>query len=139
MPLVLEQEGVFLQLASGEMDGKTGPIQTFTPITSFFGTVKKGTRIQITAKEGYWTLLYLVKGNISIDMESAEKYQLLVFEKENEDIIICAEEDSILLFLSAEPIEEPIAAKDNFVMNSMEEIEEAMADAAAGKFGRLTY
>lgn len=118
---------------------KTGPIQTFTPITSFFGTVKKGTRIQITAKEGYWTLLYLVKGNINIDMESAEKYQLVVFEKENEDIIICAEEDSTLLFLSAEPIEEPIAAKDNFVMNSMEEIEEAMADAAAGKFGRLTY
>lgn len=84
-------------------------------------------------------MLYLVKGNISIDMESAEKYQLVVFEKENEDIIICAEEDSTLLFLSAEPIEEPIAAKDNFVMNSMEEIEEAMADAAAGKFGRLTY
>lgn len=84
-------------------------------------------------------MLYLVKGNINIDMESAEKYQLVVFEKENEDIIICAEEDSTLLFLSAEPIEEPIAAKDNFVMNSMEEIEEAMADAAAGKFGRLTY
>lgn len=139
MPLVLQQEGVHLQLASGEFDGKTGPIQTFTPITSFFGTIKKGNRIQIAAKEGYWSLLYLIKGNINIDMESVEAHHLVVFEKENEDIIVCAEEDATILFLSAKPIEEPIAAKDNFVMNNMDEINQAMADAAAGKFGTLSY
>lgn len=139
MPLVLEQEGVHLQLASGEFDGKTGPIQTFTPITSFFGTIKKGNRIQISATEGYWSLLYLIKGNINIDMESVEAHQLVVFEKENDDIIVCAEEDATILFLSAKPIEEPIAAKENFVMNNMDEIDQAMADAAAGKFGTLSY
>jgi redox-sensitive bicupin YhaK (pirin superfamily) len=44
-----------------------------------------------------------------------------------------------LLFLSAEPIDEPVAAKDNFVMNSQEETDQAIADYKNGLFGTLSY
>jgi redox-sensitive bicupin YhaK (pirin superfamily) len=45
--------------------------------------------------------------------------------------------DSVVLFLSGEPLEEPIAHYGPFVMNTPEEIHQAVADFNNGKFGRL--
>jgi redox-sensitive bicupin YhaK (pirin superfamily) len=95
--------------------------------------------VQIAATPGYWTLLYVVKGCLSVNQETVNQYNLVVFEKENEEIILSAEEDTQILFLSAEPIDEPVAAKDNFVMNTTEEIEQAMADYKSGVFGSLAF
>lgn len=136
-PPVLQQEGVNLRLASGSYEDKTGPLKSYTPIISVVGEIRKGKRVQFMATPGYWTLLYVVKGTITINCETVSPYNLIVFEKENEEIIITAEEDVQVLFLSAEPINEPVAAKDNFVMNTQEEIEQAMEDYKNGVFGSL--
>ncbi|OOQ59984.1 hypothetical protein BC343_27735 [Mucilaginibacter pedocola] len=138
-PLVLEQEGVNLRLVSGEFDGKTGPIKSITPVISVVGEIGMGKTVQFNATAGYWTLLYIAKGSISINQETIPQYNLIVFEKDNEEIILTAEDDTQILFLSAEPIEEPVAAKDNFVMNTAEEINQAMADYANGAFGSLAF
>ncbi|MES1160933.1 MAG: pirin-like C-terminal cupin domain-containing protein, partial [Bacteroidota bacterium] len=139
LPVVLSQEGVQLRLASGEYDGKQGPLRSFTPVISLIGEIEKGRRVQLTATPGYWTLLYVVKGDINVNGESVPAYHLIVFEKDNEEIILSAGSDSQILFLSAEPIDEPVAAKDNFVMNTKEEIDQALEDAKKGVFGRLNY
>jgi redox-sensitive bicupin YhaK (pirin superfamily) len=139
LPYVLPQEGVHLRLASGEFDGLTGPIKTHTPVVSVVGEIEKGKRVQLTATPGYWTLLYVIKGRICVNQESVLPQHLIVFEKENDEIIIIAEEDAQVLFLSAEPIDEPVAAKDNFVMNTQEETEQAIADYKNGVFGILSY
>ena len=138
-PQVFQQEGVDLRLASGEYDGKTGPLKSFTPIISIVGKMKKGKQVQFTAIPGYWTLLYVAKGTIHVNGETVAQHHLIVFEKENEEIIVTAEEDAQLLFLSADPINEPVAAKDNFVMNTREEVEQAIADYKNGVFGSLNY
>lgn len=134
-PRVLEQEGVNLRLASGSYDGWTGPLKSFTPVISISGTIDKGRRVQFTATPGYWTLLYIIKGAVTVNCEKIDPYQLIVFEKDNDELIVTAETDARLLFLSAEPLEEPIAAKDNFVMNSMEEIDQAIEDARLERNG----
>ncbi len=136
-PPVLQQEGVNLRLASGSYDDKTGPLKSFTSVISIVGDIAKGKRVQFTATPGYWTLLYVIKGAITINCETVTQYNLVVFEKENDEIIITAEEDTQVLFLSAEPITEPVAAKDNFVMNTPEEIEQAIEDYKKGVFGHL--
>jgi len=138
-PRVLQQEGVDLRLASGEYDNATGPLKSFTPIITISGTISQGERIQFTATPGYWTLIYLIKGSACINQESVAPYNLVVFEQAGEEIILTAEEDTQILFLSAEPITEPVAAKDNFVMNTQEEIEQAIADYNNGIFGTLSY
>jgi redox-sensitive bicupin YhaK (pirin superfamily) len=89
------------------------------------------------ATPGYWTLLYITKGALSVNCETVSRYNLIVFEKENDEIIITAEEDTQILFLSGEPINEPVAAKDNFVMNTKEEIERAMEDYKNDVFGTM--
>jgi redox-sensitive bicupin YhaK (pirin superfamily) len=138
-PRVLEQEGVNLRLASGSYEGKTGPLKSFTPVISIVGDIQKGKRVQFTATPGYWTLLYIIKGAITINCETVSLYNLIVFEKENQEIIISAEEATQVLFLSAEPINDPVAAKDNFVMNTKEEIDQAMEDYKNGVFGSMEY
>ena len=138
LPLVLQQDGVQFALASGDYEGKTGPIQNFTPIVSMRGEIAAGKSVQLQATPGYWTLLYVIKGTITINQTAVEPHHLVVFEKDNTDIHITATEDAMVLYLSAEPIDEPVAAKDNFVMNTAEEVEQAIQDYKNGLFGTLS-
>jgi quercetin 2,3-dioxygenase len=139
LPKVLQQDGVNFRLASGSYEEATGPIQNFTPVISMIGEVNAGREVVLKATPGYWTLLYVVKGKVVVNDQPVDAWHLVVFAKEEEDIIVSATEDAQLLFLSAEPIDEPIAAKDNYVMNTAEEIEQAMADYTNGLFGTLSY
>ena len=136
-PFVLEQDGVDLRLVSGDYDGSTGPLKSITPFVSIVGSVQAGKRVQFSATPGYWTLLYIISGAVNVNCETVSMHNLIVFERENDEIIVTAEENTRVLYLSAQPISEPVAAKDNFVMNTSEEIDQAMADYKNGLFGTL--
>ena len=135
----IEEDGIEFRLASGDYNGYTGPIQNFTPVISMIGEIATGKEIELYATPGYWTLLYVIKGQIMVNDQIVDKHNLVVFGKEEDAIFISATEDAQVLFLSAEPIDEPVAAKDNFVMNTAAEIEQAMNDYKNGVFGHLSY
>lgn len=139
MPAVAVSEGVHLQLVSGDYENKTGALQNFTPIVSIWGNIEKGSTTTLKTTPGYWTLLYVVDGKITVNGTPVEGFHLVIFDKEDngEDIQITAGENTRLLYLSADPINEPVAAKDNFVMNTAEEAEQAIADYKNGLFGTL--
>ena len=139
LPKVIEQSGVHFRLASGTYNDQTGPIQNFTPVISMIGEVEAGKEITLKATPDYWTLLYVVHGKIIVNNATVDQHNLIVFSKEGEDILVSGIENAQLLFLSAEPIDEPVAAKDNFVMNTPEEIDRAMSDYKNGLFGSLSY
>jgi redox-sensitive bicupin YhaK (pirin superfamily) len=139
-PQVLINGGVDLRLVSGPFEGKTGPMKTHTPIIFIVGNISKGKQVNIKATPGYWTLLYIVNGGMLVNGETqVAMHNLIVFEKENDEITIEAKEDTQILFMSAEPINEPVAAKGNFVMNTPEEIKQAFDDFENGKFGSWPY
>jgi len=139
LPAVIDQKGVHFRLASGDYNGQTGPIQNFTPVISMVGEMEGGREIELYATPDYWTLLYVVKGKVVVNDQPVEMHNLIVFSKAGSTISISASENTQVLFLSAEPIDEPVAAKDNFVMNTAEEVEQAMNDYAKGLFGSLSY
>ena len=114
-------------------------MKSYTPIVSIIGEIAQGKQVQLTATPGYWTLLYIAKGSVTVNKETVGQYNLVVFEKDNEEIILTAEDDAQILFLSAEPIEEPVAAKDNFVINTAEETNQAIEDYKNGVFGTLEF
>lgn len=137
-PEILTAPGVNFRLASGAYDGQNGPLRSFTSIISALGNVDKGREVTFPVTAGYWTLLYVAHGSILVNgSQQAAGGQLVIFEKDNDQFTVTATEDSQLLFLSAEPIDEPVSAKGNFVMNTAEEIEQAFSDYDNGLFGRL--
>jgi redox-sensitive bicupin YhaK (pirin superfamily) len=64
-------------------------------------------------------------------------HQFVIFKNEGQSISIKAQTDSVLLVLSGEPIDEPIAQYGPFVMNTQEELQEAFQEYQSGKFGVL--
>jgi hypothetical protein len=83
------------------------------------------------------TILLVVNGEISINGETANLYDLVLFKNEGEEINIRAQKESVLLLLSGEPINEPIAQYGPFVMNTHRELQEAFEEFQSGKFGVL--
>jgi quercetin 2,3-dioxygenase len=137
MPLMISENGVDLHLACGKYDTVQGPLYSYTPVIAAFGTVDKDSTFSITAIEGYWTLLYVLDGVLWINEQEVQSQHLVVFNKAGDVINIKAMTDAKLVYLSAEPIEEPVAAKGNIVMNTVEEVQQAEKDYAEGRFGVL--
>ncbi|WP_291906557.1 pirin family protein [Chitinophaga sp. CB10] len=139
MPVIADDPGVQLSLIGGEYDGKTGPLKNFTPITAIWGAIHADKDFSFQATPGNWTLLYAIDGNLLVNGTSVDGFHLVVFDKDdpNTDIHVQATEIARILYLSATPLDEPVAAKDNFVMNTAAEIEQAFADYKNGLFGVL--
>ena len=80
----------------------------------------------------------MIEGAIEVNgKEKVGTDKFALFETEGESFEIKASEDAVVLVLSGEPINEPIASHGPFVMNTKEELMEAFNDFNVGKFGYL--
>lgn len=135
---LIPNNGGVVEVIAGEYNGIKGGASTFSPIQLYNVKVKKGTTITFNFPELYNTGILVVEGEIKVnDSEKAPVDNFVLFKNEGETITVTAEEDSILLVLSGEPLNEPIAAYGPFLMNTEEEIKQAFADYNNGKFGHL--
>jgi redox-sensitive bicupin YhaK (pirin superfamily) len=71
------------------------------------------------------------------DSETAATAQLALFERAGDRIVLESVGDAKALLLSGEPIDEPIVGRGPFVMNTQEEIRQAMIDYQSGQMGHL--
>ncbi len=127
-----------IEVIAGNYNGTKGPATTFTPIEMYNARIKKGATITLNFPENFNTGILVVEGSVRVnENEDAPQDHFILFKNEGEEITITAEQDSILLVLSGEPIDEPIAAYGPFVMNTYDEIQEAMDDFRLGKYGVL--
>jgi redox-sensitive bicupin YhaK (pirin superfamily) len=95
--------------------------------------------MSIPVPEGWNTSLVVLKGAVEAgDGVVAKDAQMLMFANQGQDIEVNALEDSVALLLSGEPIDEPIVGYGPFVMNTKEEIAQAMQDFNSGSFGRIS-
>ena len=134
----LPNNGGHIDIIAGEFNGLKGPAFTFTPIEMYNLKLKKGANIKLHFPEQYNTGLLVVEGSATInETNDAPTNHFVFFKNEGEEITITANEDSVLLLLSGETIKEPVAAHGPFLMNTMEEIQQAMLDFNSGKFGEL--
>ena len=135
-----EDKKVETRIIAGEMHNTFGKIGTQTPVNAFMIEAKAGGQQVINYADSHQGLLYLIKGKVKVnDVEFIEldKNQLMEFNQDGEGFSIEAEQDSLLLFLSGEPIKEPVATYGPYVMNSQTELLEAMRDYQMGKMGFL--
>jgi redox-sensitive bicupin YhaK (pirin superfamily) len=139
IPVVQLGEGGTARVIAGELNGAKGPAQTFTPVNVFDVRLNAGSVAQLSLPEGHNAGIVLLRGSIQVNttqtVEGEAKLALL--SAEGEAVLLYAKQDSILLVLSGEPIDEPVASYGPFVMNTRDEIRQAVSDYGAGKMGHL--
>lgn len=127
-----------IEVIAGKYKGTKGAASTFTPVHLFNAKLHKGGTADFQFPKDYNTALLVLEGNIVINgKEKTPTDHLALLANDGEAFDIKATDNALVLVLSGEPINEPIAAQGPFVMNTREELIEAFNDFNIGKFGYL--
>jgi hypothetical protein len=138
IPEISEDGGkVIVNLISGSWNGQQAPIQSLIDIHMVTLYMKQGGRLPVPVALGRNVFLYIVRGELEIAGKQAEAFHLIELSDDGDEVAMEATTDAVVLFGHAEPIGEPVVAHGPFVMNTRDEIRQAMADYQAGKFGGL--
>jgi hypothetical protein len=134
---VIERDGgkAKITLISGELDGRKGPVATLTGVFMSTVELKQGARVELPAPRGRTVFLYVVRGEVVVGGTTAPEHHLVELDDDGDEAAIEAASDALLIFGHADPIGEPVVAYGPFVMNTREEIDEALRDYRDGKFG----
>jgi len=134
----LDDEGGRLRVIAGSFLGQRGPAHTFTPVELYDLELKAGHHVLLTFPEGHNASLLVLQGRASVNGgQAAGEAELIVCTRNGSQVAVAAHEDSRLLVMAGEPIEEPIARYGPFVMNTKAELVQAVNDYNAGKMGHL--
>lgn len=127
-----------LRVIAGDYQGHAGRARTFTPIDIWDLELKRDGQVSLALPEGRTLGLVVLRGNVLINgADKAREAQFVLFDRTGGEIAIEAETDASVLVLGGEPIDEPVAMHGPFVMNTREEIRQAMADFQSGRFGKI--
>jgi redox-sensitive bicupin YhaK (pirin superfamily) len=128
-----------VRVIAGEFDGAKGPAMTFTPIQVWDMRLNSEQQMDLNLPDGYTTALVVLKGAVRVnDSEVIGPAEVGLFDRAGKTMRIDSAKDATVLLLSGEPIDEPIVGSGPFVMNTDQEIRQAMADYQSGKMGHLS-
>ena len=134
----IKVDGGIVEVIAGAYQDHQGAASTFTPVNMLNAKLTSGGSATFSFPSNHNTCILVIEGEVILnDTEDVPLDHLALFKNEGESFTIKASQDSIVLILSGEPINEPIAAHGPFVMNTREQIMEAFHDYELGKFGEL--
>ena len=140
IPSVFWGAGASARVIAGELDGVRGPAKTFTPLNLFDIRLTAGSRVELNLPAGHKGGLVLLRGDLVVNSTPVSgEAQLVLLGQNGESVSVEAKSDSVVLALSGEPINEPVASRGPFVMNTELELRQAMEDYRAGRMGHLEY
>ncbi|WP_395625916.1 pirin family protein [Daejeonella sp.] len=134
----LEHSAGEVEIIAGEYQGISGAASTFTPLHLYNARINKGANANFSFPSHFNTGLLVVEGSIKVNnSQEVPTDHFVLMANDGEDFVVQASSDALVLVLSGEPINEPIASHGPFVMNTREEIVQAFEDYNNGKFGYL--
>lgn len=126
-----------VDVIAGKFGSTKGPASTFTPVNLMNAKLNKDGKAVFGFPANYNTAIVVIEGTVKVNGNEAVANSFVLMKNDGEEFVVEAAEQSQILLLSGEPINEPIAAHGPFVMNTREEIVQAMEDYSRGKFGVL--
>ncbi len=140
IPVVtLSNDAGTARVIAGEFRGVRGPAHTFTPVNVWDLRLKKDRQIDFPLADGYTTILVVLDGALRVSgSESITNAEVGLLERSGNVVSVESLEPTSALLLSGEPIDEPIVGQGPFVMNTAQEIHQAIVDYRSGKLGRLS-
>lgn len=139
IPVVELAPGASARIIAGQLNGVAGRAKTVTPLNVFDLRAGAGSRFELELPSGHNAGLILLRGDVVVNDADVLKgeAQMATLTPVGEFVTIHANADSLLLVLSGEPINEPVASYGPFVMNTQLEIRQAFDDYRAGRMGHL--
>ncbi len=126
--------GYEVQVISGSFRGTPGSIKSLTGIEMSTVFLEAGASLTLQAPEGRRVFFYVVRGEVRIGDEEVRGFELAEFSAEGEDITLRALSKTVVFFGHGEVIGEPVVSYGPFVMNTEQEIRQAIRDYQSGRF-----
>ncbi|MBI2816408.1 MAG: pirin family protein [Acidobacteria bacterium] len=145
IPVAQSSDGtVEVKVIAGEALGQRAVIDTRVPITYLHFKLQPGASVEQLVPAGYNCLAYTLEGAglFGKEQERVERGHLVLFGKDGRAVKIAAPKHntsaSSVLLLSGKPLNEPVARYGPFVMNTQEEVRQAIVDYQHGRMGTIT-
>jgi quercetin 2,3-dioxygenase len=135
---------VSVKVIADESLGAKAVINTITPIMYLHFKLEPDASIVQSVPDEYNVFAYVIKGKALFEQSNknnniVERGNLVIFDKDGKEVYIQAAKDSKdpveLLLIGGIPIREPIARYGPFVMNTQQEIYQAIEDYRSGRLG----
>ncbi|EJS7220478.1 pirin family protein [Salmonella enterica] len=136
--VTLPDDAGTMRVIAGRYEEAKGPADTFSPLNVWDMRLLRDRQLTLSQPEGWSTALVVLKGNITLNgMTSVNEAQLVVLSQQGKTLHFETSSDASVLLLSGKPLNEPIVGYGPFVMNTKQEIAEAVRDFNSGRFGQI--
>jgi len=157
IPEVTEDDGTKARIICGEFCGKTGPVEGVAADPRYVDISVppfKRKRIKVETTRNAFAYVFAGSGTFSDASEpqavltesavdpnaeavyDAKNHSLVLFDRGDEIVVQAGPEGIRFLLVSGKPLEEPVAWYGPIVMNTQEELRQAMAELHNGSFIR---
>lgn len=130
-------DGVQALLYAGQYAGQQGKAITHTPVLFMRILLDTNASCTLSLPHNERLMLLGTRGNMTVQDKLLKQADMMLFVEGEGDISVHAKERSELLVLSVAPLKEPLATHGPFVMNTIDELRQAILDFEQGKFGRM--
>jgi hypothetical protein len=129
-----------VRIIAGDYGARKGPARTFSPMQVWDMRLRQAKQTEFDLPEGWTAAVVVLNGTVLVNgTEVVREAQFVSLDRTGKGVSLEANNPATLLVLSGEPIDEPIVGHGPFVMNTPEQIDEAIKDFTSGRFGRLTH
>ena len=134
--MVHPADGVEVRVLAGELAGATGPVEGISTAPLYLDvSLQPGAALTLELPPGHHGFAYVFDGDAAlVGGEKLRRNELGVLSDGEHLQLGGTDQSSRLLVVAARPLQEPVARYGPFVMNTPEQIHEAIADFRAGKF-----
>jgi len=134
---VVKKGNVSVKVLIGSYDNHFSPVTTHTDMFWYHIQIKAGELFTVPVNPSFSSAMYTLKGEIKLLNETVKAGQLADLELNGDQLVFTAIQDSSLVVFGGQPLKEKVVSYGPFVMNSFEEIQEAIKNYEEGRMGVL--
>jgi len=138
LPRLVTPEGVAVTVIAGQSHGLAGAVTRETTEPLYLDVhLPQGARFEQALPAGHSAFVYVYRGEVSIAGKPVpmQRMAILANEAQSDGVVMQASADAKVLLIAGRPLKEPIVQYGPFVMNTQEEIYQALRDHRDGRLG----
>ena len=133
---VVEDGGRWVRVIAGEFGGRRSPIETTVPTSMLHVKLQANTGASFDIAAGSNAVVHSIAGSAHVEGRPLPEHHAAILEPAPQTLHLTADGAGFEgLILAGVPLGEPVARYGPFVMNSVDELQQAFDDFRSGRFG----